>query len=370
MLKGLNFRVCAALLRFLHGLAYTKIRRTLTRWGFFGSFLWSTILLGQSLPNIDGYSPEVAVLLDEYHAESDDHGSLLPSIFAYQDNGDVETLIDFERGLITISASNANAVKQAAIEILLTQIDPAVIDAGTAHDLGLVNPKTKQPFLYAQVVDQDNLPIGSVWRAGRFVDYLMARQGAGNTTRLVMPMIGQHKTIAGNKYLAFAQAASVKHMIPVALIMAIIETESSFNPLARSRSNALGLMQIKAETAGRDYFSIVNGYSHTPTAAYLYNPANNVEVGTGYLSILADRYLAGIYHPQKLEYAIIASFNGGTGNLFKSLVPSGGRQAAIDRVNAMTVEEFYWFLTNRHTRLETMNYLKKVTKLMAKYGPS
>jgi membrane-bound lytic murein transglycosylase C len=100
----------------------------------------------------------------------------------------------------------------------------------------------------------------------------------------------------------------------------------------------------------------------------LYDPASNIEVGTGYLSILADRYLAGIYHPQKLEYAIISSYNGGSGNLFKSLVPSGNRQAAIDRVNAMTVKEFYWFLTHRHVRKESMHYVKKVTRLMAKYG--
>jgi membrane-bound lytic murein transglycosylase C len=329
---------------------------------------WSAGLLAQGLPDLDGYSLEVALLLEEYHAESDDLGSMLPSIFAYQDNASAEMLIDFERGLISISAGNVGELKRAAVEILLTQVDPAVIDARTAQDLGLVNAKTQKPFLHAQVVDQDGSPIASAWRAGRYVDQLMARQAVSSPARLVIPMIVQHKAVASNKYLGFAKTASAKHMIPVALIMAIIETESSFNPLARSRSNALGLMQIKADTAGRDYFSVINGYSHTPTSAYLYDPANNVEVGTGYLSILADRYLAGIYHPQKLEYAIISSFNGGTGNLFKSLVPSGGRQAAIDRVNAMTVEEFYWFLTNRHIRVETMNYVRKVTALMAKYG--
>jgi len=329
--------------------------------------LLPTLALAEEPANFDQYDPDVAALLDEYHAESDKAGSLLPSVWAYQGQSKAETLIDFERGLINITAADPSEIKQAAIEILLTQIDPTVIDASTASDLGLINPKTQKPFLFKQVIDQDGAPIASAWRAERYVDYLMTRRSNTRASQLTIPMIGQHKVVAGAKYVNFAKAAGAKHMIPVALIMAIMETESSFNPLARSRSNALGLMQIKADTAGRDYFSIISGYQHTPTSAYLYNPENNVEMGAGYLSILADRYLAGIYHPQKLEYAIISSYNGGAGNLFKSLVPTGGKRAAIDRINAMTVEEFYWFLTNRHIRLESRNYVKKVTSRMKKY---
>jgi membrane-bound lytic murein transglycosylase C len=329
--------------------------------------LFSAASLAENAPDFDDYSPDITPLLEEYHAESDNLGSMLPSILSYQGGNTAETLIDFERGLITINGANAKEIKQAAVEVLLTQIDPGVIDASTASDLGLINPKTKKPFFYAQVIDQDGLPIASVWRANRFVDHLITRKRALNPTRLVIPMTSRHKAIAGDKYIAFAKLASAKHRIPIPLIMAIIETESAFNPLARSRSNALGLMQIKADTAGRDYFSIIDGNNHTPSATYLYNPQNNVEVGTGYLSILADHYLAGIYHPQKLQYAIISSYNGGSGNLFKSLAKSGGRKSAIDRINAMTVDEFYWFLTNRHIRLETRNYVKKVTARMKKY---
>lgn len=318
-----------------------------------------------AIADFSTYDPDVAALLAEYHADSDSEGSLLPTVMAYQGASRAETLVDFERGLISISASNPDSVQQAAVEILLTQIDPSIIDAQTAVDLGLINTRTEKPFFFQQVLDQDQQPIASVWRANRFAEYLMNRQNAGN--RLIIPMVGKHKQIAGGKYLNFVKIASKQHMIPIPLIMAIIETESAFNPVARSRSNALGLMQIKANTAGRDYFSIIKGYQHTPTTAFLYNPSNNVEVGTGYLSILADRYLAGIYHPKKLQYAIISSYNGGAGNLYKSLAPNGGKQAAIDRINSMTVEELYWFLTNRHIRGETRNYLKKVASRMPKY---
>ena len=146
-----------------------------------------------------------------------------------------------------------------------------------------------------------------------------------------------------------------------------METESSFNPLARSRSNALGLMQIKADTAGRDYFSLIKGYKHTPSSSFLYSPKNNIEVAAGYLSILGNRYLAGIRDPKKREYAMISSYNGGAGNLWRSLNKAGNKTNAISRVNDMSTSEFYWFLTNRHIREETRNYLKKVNGKQTKY---
>ncbi len=331
------------------------------------SLLYTPGVASDAPLNLDTYEPDVAALLEEYQNESDDVGSMLPSVLAYQGETNARTFVDFARGIISITAVDATSLRRAAVEIILTQIDPSVIDAATANDLGLVNSKTQKPFFYQQIIDQDKLPIASVWRAERFVDFLMNRQASTQSPSLTISLIRQHKEIAGAKYIDFARTASTKHRIPVPLIMAIIETESSFNPMARSRSNALGLMQIKADTAGRDYFSIIKGYSHTPTSAHLYAPANNVEIGTGYLSILADRYLAGIYHPLKLQYAIISSYNGGAGNLYKSLAPTGGKKAAIARVNSMTVDEFYWFLTNRHIREESRNYVKKVTRRMAKY---
>lgn len=114
--------------------------------------------------NFEGYDPDVAALLEEFHAGSDEVGSMLPSVLAYQGQSNAETLIDFERGLISITASGSNDLKQAAVEILLTQVDPSIIDAATASDLGLINAKTEKPFLFNQVIDQDGLPIASTWR--------------------------------------------------------------------------------------------------------------------------------------------------------------------------------------------------------------
>jgi membrane-bound lytic murein transglycosylase C len=90
-------------------------------------------------------------------------------------------------------------------------------------------------------------------------------------------------------------------------------------------------------------------------------------VAAGYLRILATRYLSGIKHPKKLEYAMISSYNGGAGNLWRSLDKNGNKTKSLARINNMTVSEFYWFLTNRHIRGETRNYLKKVSGKQKKY---
>jgi membrane-bound lytic murein transglycosylase C len=90
-------------------------------------------------------------------------------------------------------------------------------------------------------------------------------------------------------------------------------------------------------------------------------------VAAGYLSILSNRYLKGIRDPKKLEYAVISSYNGGAGNLWRSLDRKGNKTKAIARINKMSTKDFYWFLTNRHIREETRNYVKKVTGKKTKY---
>ncbi|MBT3428559.1 MAG: DUF3393 domain-containing protein [Gammaproteobacteria bacterium] len=333
-----------------------------------GTLLAATILGSVQASDFHSYPDDVVTLLEEYQQESDSQGSTIPSVLALQSDANTETVVDFDNGIIVVTSTSTKQLETSIIEVLLTQIDPSVIDASTAIDFGLVNEKTGKPFFYKQILDHTGEPIEFEWRAQRFAQYLVNQsQRINNQYRATIRMISEHKAMASDKYQRYVQASSFINDLSPALVMAIIETESAFNPLARSRSNALGLMQIKPDTAGRDYFTIVKGYAHTPTSSYLYNPKNNIEVGTAYLRILAERYLIGIDSAQKMEYAIISSYNGGSGNLWLSLNSKGNKKQAIARINTMSVSEFYWFLTNRHRRHETRNYLKKVNKRIEKY---
>tara|TARA_S200000501_G_scaffold140098_1_gene132458 strand:- start:60 stop:1160 length:1101 start_codon:yes stop_codon:yes gene_type:complete len=318
--------------------------------------------------DFEDYDEDVAALLREYQNQSNPDQSYTPSILSYSTAKTSKTIVDFERGIIYMNASTPETLRDAIIDVVLTQIDPSVIDAQTAIDFGLINEETNKPFFWGQVLDHKGKPISSRRPALDFANFLLRKKTfSDGRFEVTIRMIDAHKKIAGAKYVSFVKAACLEYSVSSSLVMAIMETESSFNPLARSRSNALGLMQVKANTAGRDYFSLIKGYKHTPSSKFLYSPKNNIEVATGYLNILSSRYLRGIEDPKKLEYAMISSYNGGAGNLWKSLDKSGNKTKALKRINQMSTKQFYWFLTNRHIRQETREYLKKVNDRKSKY---
>src|SRR4030066_97015 len=62
------------------------------------------------------------------------------------------------------------------------------------------------------------------------------------------------------------------------LVRAVIQTESAFDPMARSPKGAMGLMQLMPDTAA-DY-----------GVADPYDPEQNVRGGVAYLKNLLDRY--------------------------------------------------------------------------------
>ena len=72
--------------------------------------------------------------------------------------------------------------------------------------------------------------------------------------------------------------AAARHKVDPALVKAVINTESGWNPHAVSRKGAVGLMQLIPETAQR--YGVGNAF----------DPAQNVEGGTTYLKSLLDRY--------------------------------------------------------------------------------
>jgi membrane-bound lytic murein transglycosylase C len=291
-----------------------------------------------------------------------------PTILSLSQDENSSVIVDFRQGIIEVNANSLQALKKSIVKTLLTQVDPNDIDPNTAHDFGLQS-KSGKPFFYKQILDQEKKAIYTNWRALRFADYLIASSSRDfkDNYKVRIYLTSDHTTISSVKYYDLIAAASRRHQVPISLVYGVIETESAFNPKARSGSNAIGLMQILQRQAGREYFQRIEGYDHVPSESYLFNTANNVEVGTAYLAILANRYLYKIKHATTRQYAVIASYNGGAGNLFKSLSPSGNKSKAINRLNRMSPPEAYRFITQRHNREETRNYLKRVKSYQKKY---
>ncbi len=79
-------------------------------------------------------------------------------------------------------------------------------------------------------------------------------------------------------YGSIIQAEAAAQGLDPKLVSSVIAAESNFNPRAVSRRQALGLMQLRPETAAR--------YS----ASNAFDPAQNIAAGTHYLKDLLEQY--------------------------------------------------------------------------------
>ncbi|MGV3346061.1 membrane-bound lytic murein transglycosylase EmtA [Enterobacteriaceae bacterium LUAb1] len=172
------------------------------------------------------------------------------------------------------------------------------------------------------------------------------------------PLIQSPPTQIQQSWSLFTKSASRQYGVDEKLINAIIAVESEGNPKAVSKSNAIGLMQIKASTAGREVYR-VQGRRGQPSDSELHDPARNIDIGTAYIRILQDTQLAGIRDPQTLQYATIVAYVNGAGALLR--VFSSNRDRAIAMINSMSPEAFYQHIQKKHPASQAPRYLWKVT---------
>jgi soluble lytic murein transglycosylase-like protein len=109
--------------------------------------------------------------------------------------------------------------------------------------------------------------------------------------------------------------AAERHNVDPALVRAVIQTESNWNPAAYSRKGAAGLMQLIPTTAQR--------YG----ANDVFNPQQNIDAGVSHLKWLLERY---------------------NGNLDLALAAYNAGEGAVDRAHGIPAFR------------ETRNYVQKV----------
>lgn len=155
--------------------------------------------------------------------------------------------------------------------------------------------------------------------------------------------------------------------IPIPLVFAVMHTESNFNPFAKSHIPAFGLMQIVPRSAGRDVYQYLFKKKGQPTASYLYNGENNIEMGSTYLYILYYRYLRKIKNPESRLYCSIAAYNTGAGNIAWAFTRTNNINRAAPKINAMSPDEVYQHLLKNLKYDEPKHYLQRVKKRMSAY---
>ena len=151
-----------------------------------------------------------------------------------------------------------------------------------------------------------------------------------------------------------------KQTIDQSLIYAIIHSESSFNPMARSHIPAFGLMQIVPRSAGIDSYYFLYGKKKVLPSTYLYNSKNNIKIGSAYLHILYYKYLKSIKNPTSRLLCTICAYNTGAGNVSKAFIGNTNIKKASLTINELTPKEVYKTLMRKLPYMETKKYLKKV----------
>ena len=151
------------------------------------------------------------------------------------------------------------------------------------------------------------------------------------------------------------------------LVMAVIHTESAFNPMATSYVPAYGMMQIVPRYAGKEVSERLWGKPKLLAPSYLYNANNNVQIGTVYLNLLYYKYFKDVKDPESRLFCSIAAYNTGPGNVARAFTGNRNLKKAIPSINKLSSEEVYDRLRKHLPYDETKDYIERVAKRMKAY---
>ncbi len=127
------------------------------------------------------------------------------------------------------------------------------------------------------------------------------------------------------------------------LVCAIIHTESKFNQYAVSNKGASGYMQLMQQTAEWGATEIgIDDYSYDR----IFEPKINIQIGIWYISNLTQQF--------ENKDVVLASYNGGSGNVTKWLNDS---RYSVDNKN---LHEIPFEETKKY--VERVNFAYKVYK--------
>jgi len=130
------------------------------------------------------------------------------------------------------------------------------------------------------------------------------------------------------QYRAIVRGHAHNYRLDPALLAAVIEAESKFEAGAKSKSGAIGLMQLLPSTA--EGIALHTGGSNFHRSD-LYNPEINVRYGAWYLRHLLDKY--------DDEQAALAAYNAGQHNVDRWLAGGSGIRFSETRAYVDHVEE-------------------------------
>jgi membrane-bound lytic murein transglycosylase C len=279
---------------------------------------------------------------------------------------------DFDHGSLTVETldekDSKGSLRSAIVSALLTTSDPATVDLFTDKDVALESDR--KPYLYGLVHDNQGKAVHTRAQAEAFANYLIAQktqtrpvsadEGAKTALFVRIAMVKNYEAKGAEHYRATAEKYAAQYHVSPSLVLAIMRTESNFNPFAVSSAPAYGLMQLVPTSAGRAAVKRIQGIDETPTPDYLFDPEHNVELGAAYLSVLSDTEFRAIDNENSREYCMIAAYNTGPRNVTR--VFANNRAEALNDINQLEPPALFDRLRTNLPYEETRQYVVKVVE--------
>lgn len=195
-----------------------------------------------------------------------------------------------------------------------------------------------------------------------------AKDGKKRTVYTVkVPMKSDHINTRADRYKQEILKQSKRFNIDPIIAFAVMETESAFNPKAKSHIPAYGLMQLVPKSGARDAYLYVYKKDKFIDGDYLYQPGNNIELGCAYLSKIRHKYFKSIKDDERAYICAVPAYNTGIGNVAKALVNQAKLKPASQKANSMSPDQLYKKLHKDLKHQEARDYLERVWSRKDKY---
>lgn len=241
------------------------------------------------------------------------------------------------------------------------------VSGRNSRSSGTTNPQSAKSSSAENLITKEEAAASIVQSSKKSTSTVKGKDGKTRKTATVkMAMATESLSKRAEQFKDLVQEFSKTFQIEEPLIYAIMEQESSFNPEAKSWVPAYGLMQLVPTSGGADAYRFVYKKQYAPTSSYLYVPRNNVELGTAYLRVLMNQF-SKVKDEGCRRLCVIASYNTGAGNVSRAFIGSTKLSKAFDKINEMTYDQLYNYLTHNLNTDEARNYVSGVSRRREKY---
>ena len=127
-------------------------------------------------------------------------------------------------------------------------------------------------------------------------------------------------------------------------------------------------MQLVPSSGARAAHLFLFGRDDVVNADYLYDPANNVQLGSGYLRLLMSREFKDVRDDRSRMLCAIAAYNTGPANVSKTFTGKKNIPEAVKVINGLTSDQVFSRMRTQLPYEETRAYVRNVSERVSMYS--